>query len=63
MQTPMSQTILVPTAGSDHAGKAAVSAGHLRANCDAELVLLHFLLRGHSGRISRKPVIAKSETL
>ncbi|MDH5556828.1 MAG: universal stress protein [Alphaproteobacteria bacterium] len=43
----MFKKILVPVDGSDHAGKAARIAGDLAARYDAELILLHILLRGH----------------
>jgi len=43
----MFKKILVPVDGSDHAGKAVRVAGDLAAKYDAELVLLHVLLRGH----------------
>ena len=39
--------ILVPVDGSNHAGKAVRIAGDLAAKYDAELILLHVLLRGH----------------
>lgn len=43
----MFKTILVPTDGSDHANKAVRIAGDLAGKYDADLVLLHVLLRGH----------------
>ena len=43
----MFKTILVPTDGSDHANKAVRIAGDLAGRYDADLVLLHVLLRGH----------------
>lgn len=43
----MFNKILVPVDGSNHAGKAVRIAGDLAAKYDAELILLHVLLRGH----------------
>lgn len=43
----MFNTILLPTDGSGHANKAAHIAGDLAGRYDAELVVLHVLLRGH----------------
>ena len=43
----MFKKILLPTDGSEHANKAARIAGDLAARYDAELVLLHVLLRDH----------------
>ncbi len=43
----MFKTILVPTDGSDHANKAVRIAANLAGRYDADLVLLHVLLRGH----------------
>jgi len=43
----MFRKILLPTDGSDHANKAARIAGDLAARYDAELILLHVLLRDH----------------
>jgi nucleotide-binding universal stress UspA family protein len=43
----MFKKILLPTDGSDHAKKAARIAGDLAGRYDAELVLLHVLLRDH----------------
>jgi nucleotide-binding universal stress UspA family protein len=43
----MFKKILVPVDGSNHAGKAVRIAGDLAAKYDAELILLHVLLRGH----------------
>ncbi|MCK5273483.1 MAG: universal stress protein, partial [Alphaproteobacteria bacterium] len=46
-EAPMFKTILVPTDGSDHANKAVRIAGDMAGKYDAELILLHVLLRGH----------------
>lgn len=43
----MFKKILLPTDGSDHAKKAARIAGDLAGRYDADLVLLHVLLRDH----------------
>ena len=43
----MFKTILAPTDGSDHANKAVRIAGDLAGRYDAELILLHVLLRDH----------------
>jgi nucleotide-binding universal stress UspA family protein len=43
----MFKKILLPTDGSGHAKKAANIAGDLAGKYDAELVLLHVLLRDH----------------
>ncbi len=43
----MFKTILLPTDGSDHANRAAQIAGDLAGKYDADLILLHVLLRGH----------------
>ncbi|UCH75399.1 MAG: universal stress protein [Rhodospirillales bacterium] len=43
----MFKKILLPTDGSDHAKKAARFAGDLAGRYDAELILLHVLLRDH----------------
>ena len=43
----MFKKILLPTDGSEHANKAARIAGDLAGRYDAELVLLHVLLRDH----------------
>lgn len=43
----MFKTILVPTDGSDHANKAVRIAGDMAGKYDADLILLHVLLRGH----------------
>jgi len=43
----MFKTILVPTDGSDHANKAARIAVDLAGKYDADLILLHVLLRDH----------------
>lgn len=43
----MIKTILVPTDGSEHAAKAVRFAGDLAGKYDAEIVLLHVLLRRH----------------
>lgn len=42
----MIKTILVPTDGSDHAGKAVMLASDVAEKYGARLVLLHVLLRG-----------------
>lgn len=43
----MFKTILAPTDGSDHANKAVRIAGDLAGRYDADLILLHVLLRDH----------------
>ena len=52
----MINKILVPVDGSDHSLKAAELASDLASKYNAELVLLHVLLRGHMPEGLRKVV-------
>ena len=43
----MIKKVLVPVDGSPHSGKAVELASDLASKYEAEIVLLHVLLRGH----------------